>query len=207
VLDLAAAPVGKTIQIAQAMKNTGVIRAFDIDPTRSKAMRSNLGRCGVTNTIVHVAPGQDAARFEAWADRILLDAPCTGEGVIQRDPRRKRGSLTEYESCAKDQRELMDAAVKALKPGGVLVYSTCTLAPEENELQVQDALESHNLKLEPLPDPLAERAVGPQPLLAGLTRISQHELDPQIQLTRHALPHLNNCLGFYLARFRKGANE
>jgi NOL1/NOP2/sun family putative RNA methylase len=202
VFDLAAAPGGKTIQIAQAMRNTGSVHAFEIDAERAQALRSNLGRCGVVNTAVHVRQGEDA-RLLGTADRVLVDAPCTGEGVIQRDPTRKRGQLEEYARCAQDQRSLLAAASDALEPDGILVYSTCTLAPEENEFQVAQALEELPLRLEPLPPAVADLRPGGHPLMPGLTHVAGHDLGSEVQATVHTLPHLHGCLGFFLARFRK----
>jgi NOL1/NOP2/sun family putative RNA methylase len=203
VFDLAAAPGGKTIQIAQRMENTGSIHAFDPEPSRAQALRSNLARCGVLNAAVHVRKGQDTTALGLTADRVLLDAPCTGEGVIQRDPTRKRIQLDEYERCARDQAELLEAATRVLRPGGLLVYSTCTLAPEENELQVAHALETLPLKIEPLPPGVADLRPGGRPLTPGLTDVAGRRLSDAVALSRHTLPHLHDCLGFYLARFRR----
>jgi NOL1/NOP2/sun family putative RNA methylase len=203
VVDLAAAPGGKTIHLAQAMENRGAIFAFDPDPERSRALRSNLARCGVRNTAVFVRPGQDAAAMGPVADRVLLDAPCTGEGVIQRDPTRKRIQMQEYEQCAALQGDLLAAATQVLKPGGILLYATCTLAPEENELQVERARDELGMVPEPVPAWMDDLRFGKNALTPGLTSVADMTLDPSMALGRHCLPHLHGCLGFYFARMRK----
>lgn len=203
VLDLAAAPGGKTIQMAQAMDNEGVIHAFEIDPDRAQGLRSNLARCGVQNVVVHVRDGAGAVELPGTADRVLLDAPCTGEGVIRRDPTRKKGYLEEYAACARQQSALLRAGVEALRPGGVLVYATCTLAPEENEFQVNRALRDLPVRLEALPEAVSGLRLGGADLTPGLVDVDGHKLDPTLEQTAHTLPHRHGCLGFYLARLRK----
>jgi len=206
IADLCAAPGGKTIQIAGMTGDRAAIFAFDADPARARALESNLQRCGVQSAAVYPRPAQEAQAMGLQFDRILLDAPCTGEGVVQRDPGRRMGHLGEYEACARDQRELVDLAQRLLRPGGLLVYSTCTLAPEENELQVQRAVLESGFKAEPLPPLLRDLRLNGHALRPGLTRIAERDLHPSVALGAHALPFPHRTLGFFVARLRKEAS-
>lgn len=205
VADLCAAPGGKTVAIADLMENTGAIAAFESNPDRHRSLAANLARCGVLNAATWARPGQWAAPLQNQFDRVLLDAPCTGEGVVSRDPARRRGQLRECAACAAVQRELFDTAARILRPGGILVYSTCTLAPEENELQVDRAVRELGFQVRDLPQVLRELRMGGHPLLPGLTRVAGRPLHADVARTMHALPHLHGCLGFYLARLEKVA--
>lgn len=206
IADLAAAPGGKTVALADAVDNQAALFAFEPPGDRVRSLESNLHRCGVTCAAVCPWPGQEAPGLGVTFDRVLLDAPCTGEGVIQRDPNRRKGHLGEYEACASVQWELLDAAARVLKPGGRLVYSTCTLAPEENELQIQRALESGLYDVEDLPAALRKVRLGDAPLLPGLTQVGPLRLDPRVARTAHALPHPHGTLGFFVACLRRRAS-
>lgn len=206
IADLAAAPGGKTIAMADAMRNQGSICAYDPDRSRHRALVANLARCGVYNTATWEAVGQTAGAFPETFDAVLLDAPCTGEGVIQRDPSRRQGQLQEYESCANEQWDLLRTAHRILKPGGRLVYATCTLAPEENEFQVDRAVRELGFTIRPLPKSLRDLRLMGEPLMPGLSKVMDQTMTSGIELTAHALPHLHGCLGFYVARLEKGAS-
>lgn len=203
VADLCAAPGGKTVVLADVTDNRAALLAFEADPDRARALESNLQRCGVRSAAVYPVPGERAVELGLTFDRVLLDAPCTGEGVVQRHPGRRRGHLGEYAACARVQRSLIEAASELLRPGGVLVYSTCTLAPEENELQIQAALASGRFELEALPAPLRDVRLQGRALLPGLTHVAGTDLDPRLERAAHALPHLHGTLGFFLARLRR----
>lgn len=205
IADLCAAPGGKTIGIAGLTHDDAAIFAFDANPDRVQALESNLHRCGVTSAAVYSASAQEAADLGIQFDRILLDAPCTGEGVIAKDAGRRQGQLQEYASCAVQQHELLGVASKMLRPGGVLVYSTCTLAPEENEAQVDAAIKEFGFRVETLPVALRELKIQGHPLAPGLLRAGPAAFDPSLKLTAHALPHPHGCMGFYIARLRKEA--
>jgi len=147
ILDLAAAPGGKTTHIAQMTNEKAKIVAIDISKRRLASMRSNVNRLGVKNIVMIRMDGRKIASYNVRFDKVLLDAPCTGEGVIPRDPSRKTIKLKEYKSRVTLQRELIKAAYDVLKPGGLLVYSTCTYAPEENEGNVKYAIEELGMEL------------------------------------------------------------
>ncbi|UFJ39405.1 RsmB/NOP family class I SAM-dependent RNA methyltransferase [Brevibacillus humidisoli] len=145
VLDLCAAPGGKSTQIAAALQGQGLLVANEIHPTRAKALSENIERLGVTNAIVtNETPERLAARFHHAFDRILVDAPCSGEGMFRKLPEAcDDWSLAKVAQCHAMQCEILQAAAQMLKPGGTLVYSTCTFAPEENEQTVEVFLADH----------------------------------------------------------------
>ena len=135
VLDLCAAPGGKTMQIAADMKGKGVLVANEINPSRVKALVKNVELCGVKNAIVtNETPNNLSSKFVSYFDKILVDAPCSGEGMIRKDDNARR-SWEIYNSikCASMQRDILEQADIMLKPGGKMVYSTCTFSMEENE--------------------------------------------------------------------------
>jgi tRNA (cytosine40_48-C5)-methyltransferase len=206
IADLSAAPGGKTVAIADMMGDDGRIAAFEIDPARHKALAANLARCGVTSCVSWAKPGQSAIELGETCDAVLLDAPCTGEGVVSRDPRRRMGQLQEYEKSAREQASLLETAAKITKPGGRIVYATCTLAPEENELQVERAVNDLGLVIEELPQTLREVKIGGNLLFPGIQKLGVRDLVPEITQTLHALPHLHGILGFYVALLRKEAS-
>jgi len=196
-VDMCAAPGGKTIQLAQCMKNKGALIALEKNRERLKSLRANTERCGVENMVLVRADATGLPELigENSADKILLDAPCSGEGVIRKQfDRANTISQADFDSCAILQKELMASAIKALKTNGVLVYSTCSLSPEENEYVIQYALE--NLGVELLP-------VGLKIGRPGYTSIFGRELSKGMEQTRRIFPHEQNTEGFYIAKLRK----
>lgn len=135
VLDLAAAPGGKTTQLAAHMENRGLLVANEIDPGRARALVENLERLGITCAVVVCErPERLAERLPGFFDRVLVDAPCSGEGMFRKDPQAVlEWSEQQVAVCAARQFDILQDAMKMLKPGGTLVYSTCTFAEEENE--------------------------------------------------------------------------
>lgn len=144
VLDLCAAPGGKTAQLAAALAGRGLLVCNEIHPKRAKILARNIERLGVANALVlNEHPQRLEARFAGWFDRILVDAPCSGEGMF----RKEEAAVTDWspetvEMCAKRQLEILHSAAKMLAPGGRLVYSTCTFAPQEDEGAVSRFLEA-----------------------------------------------------------------
>ncbi|AIE60435.1 RsmF rRNA methyltransferase first C-terminal domain-containing protein [Bacillus methanolicus] len=145
VLDLCAAPGGKTTQLAGLMNNEGLLLANEIHPKRAKALSENIERLGITNTVVtNETPEKLAERFPGYFDKILVDAPCSGEGMFRKDEEAiKFWSEKHVEACALQQRYILDSAYKMLKEGGILVYSTCTFSPEENEQTIEQFIENY----------------------------------------------------------------
>jgi NOL1/NOP2/sun family putative RNA methylase len=135
VLDLAAAPGGKTTHLASFMQQTGLLWANEIFLNRAKILSENVERMGVQNAVVTShAPAELSAQLPGFFDKILLDAPCSGEGMFRKDPDAMQYWHTHYpEENAQRQREILNEALKMLKPGGQIVYSTCTFSPEEDE--------------------------------------------------------------------------
>ncbi len=135
VLDLAAAPGGKSTHLSSLMKDTGLLVSNDVNRQRCKALLENLERWGAKNSLVMNAEvSQLAEQWGAIFDRVLLDAPCSGEGMFRKsEDAREMWNLQTIQDCALRQTDLINAAAKLVKEGGYLVYSTCTFAPEENE--------------------------------------------------------------------------
>ena len=142
VLDLCAAPGGKSVQLAGYMKGEGLLVSNDASPSRSRALVKNLEMAGVTNAMVLTEmPHRLAGRFEAFFDRVLVDAPCSGEGMFRRDPdAAKAYTANKPEACAVIQSDILRNAAIMVKPGGRLVYSTCTFNTIENEDVIQGIL-------------------------------------------------------------------
>ncbi|MFD1888554.1 RsmB/NOP family class I SAM-dependent RNA methyltransferase [Paenibacillus wenxiniae] len=145
VLDLCAAPGGKSTQIAAALQGQGVLVTNDLSADRIRALGKNLELSGVRNAIVlNETPDRIAARFEGFFDKILVDAPCSGEGMFRKDEDAARQWLHHsVESCSIMQRDILRTVARMLAPGGRIVYSTCTFAPEENERSIAVFLDQH----------------------------------------------------------------
>jgi len=145
VLDLCAAPGGKSVQLAGYMQGDGLLISNDASPSRSRALVKNLELSGVTNAVVTTEmPHRLVERFGAFFDCILVDAPCSGEGMFRRDPDAARAyTANKPEACGALQQEIMHHAARMLKPGGRLVYSTCTFNMLENEGTVAAFLDAH----------------------------------------------------------------
>ncbi|RPI34912.1 MAG: hypothetical protein EHM70_01320 [Chloroflexota bacterium] len=145
VLDLSASPGGKATQIASLMKGEGILVANEVDPKRAWDLAENLERWGVRRlAITNAAPAQMAAQLEASFDRVLVDAPCSGEGMFLKSASaRLQWTPALVQSCALRQQSILHAAARMIKPGGRLVYATCTFAPEENEAVIGHFLDQH----------------------------------------------------------------
>ena len=145
VCDLCAAPGGKTTQIAGRMQGRGLLLCNEINPKRAKILSRNIERMAVPNALVtNEHPKNLALRFSGMFDRVLIDAPCSGEGMF----RKEEAAVTDWsqetvEMCARRQAEILESGARLVRPGGLLVYSTCTFAPEENERQIASFLERH----------------------------------------------------------------
>lgn len=198
VMDLAAAPGGKTTHVAQLMENSGLIVSVEQDRLRIKSLQGNIIRCGVENTLVLRGDARKLKQLQIKADRVLLDAPCSGEGLIPLDPSRKTSkSMADIRYCAGRQDEMLESAVSVLRDEGTLVYSTCSVAPEENEYVVDDFLRKHK-----------EMKVVPIPLKFGIAAYTQPfgvQLHPSLELARRFLPHKNGTEGFFICKMVKGS--
>ncbi|WP_436799851.1 16S rRNA (cytosine(1407)-C(5))-methyltransferase RsmF [Scandinavium sp. UTDF21-P1B] len=192
VMDVAAAPGSKTTQIAARMRNRGAILANEFSASRVKVLHANISRCGIGNVALTHFDGRvfGAALPESF-DAILLDAPCSGEGVVRKDPDALKNWSPESNSeIAGTQRELIDSAFHVLKTGGTLVYSTCTLNREENEDVLAWLLARYPQAVEVTP-------------LNALFSGAELALTPEGFL--HVFPQIYDCEGFFVARLRKTA--
>ena len=154
VLDLCAAPGGKATALGAKLAGEGLLVANDISASRAKALLKNLEIFGIRNSFVTNAyPAKLAEQFAGAFDKILVDAPCSGEGMFRKDLANARvWSLEKVKECAKTQHEIIRQAVSMLRPGGLLLYSTCTFSPEENEQTIASLLREHpELQLVELP--------------------------------------------------------
>lgn len=197
VLDLAAAPGGKATQIASKMGSTGLLVANDIHLKRVWELAENLERWGARNTVIlNESPERLAERFPNYFHRILLDAPCSGEGMFRKSENARREWSPELvRSCAIRQAAILEQAARMLLPGGTIVYSTCTFAPEENEALIAGFLLAHpEFEITPV-EPKPGFSPG-RPQWAGKTN---PRIAAQIENTVRIWPHLSPGDGHFLA--------
>lgn len=188
ILDMAAAPGSKTTQLAALVNNKGLLLANEMSASRVKVLHANLVRCGVRNTCMTQFDGRKLGeRLAGLFDFVLLDAPCGGEGTIRKDANALQDwQLVKVEEIAKLQKQLIKTAYQCLKPGGRLVYSTCTLSPEENQQVVLHLVDETDAQIEPLNDLFegAEQSVTDEGFL-------------------HVLPQIYDSEGFFVAALSK----
>ncbi len=204
ILDLCAAPGGKSTQIAAAMKGEGLFVCNEIHPARAKILSENIERMGITNALVtNETPQHLSEIFESYFDRILVDAPCSGEGMFRKNEDAcGEWSLENVEICAERQDEILDCAASMLRPGGRLVYSTCTFAPAENEGSIYRFLQRHT-----------DFQVVEVPLCEGMGRgrsewcledtVIEETVKASIEKTIRLWPHRLRGEGHYLAVLEK----
>lgn len=197
ILDLCAAPGGKTTQIASRLQGRGILVTNEIHPARAKILSQNVERMGVRNAVVtNEDSGRLSGVFCQYFDGIVVDAPCSGEGMFRKDEEAvSQWSPENVERCANRQHEILDNAAVMLKPGGRMVYSTCTFAPEENEKTVSRFLQRH-------PDFFLEDV----PEISGLSKgvpAWGEEGDWHLERTVRIWPHKTEGEGHYMAVLRK----
>jgi 25S rRNA (cytosine2870-C5)-methyltransferase len=202
ILDMCSAPGGKATHIAAEMKNTGFLVANDFKKDRTKSLAANLLRLGVRNAIVTNYDGRRIGEVLKGFDRVLLDAPCTGLGVISRDPTVKVSRTAEdVRQCSHMQKELLLAAIDAVSVkstnGRVVVYSTCSISVEENEGVIDYALKKRDVRVVDMELPFGEK---------GFTKYKKRRFHPSVALTRRYFPHKHNMDGFFVAKLMKMSN-
>ncbi len=201
ILDLCAAPGGKTTQIAAYMQGEGLLVCNEIHPQRAKILSENVERMGIRNAVVTNETPQNLANvFPGYFDKILVDAPCSGEGMF----RKNEEASTEWSpenvaNCAKRQDEVLMAAAQMLRPGGRLVYSTCTFAPAENEGTISRFLREHT-------DFFIEKVKKPQGFIGGQPSWIEDAV-PGLEDTMRLMPHKIQGEGHYLAVLVKSGEE
>ncbi|MDD6492924.1 MAG: RsmB/NOP family class I SAM-dependent RNA methyltransferase [Firmicutes bacterium] len=197
VLDLCAAPGGKSTQIAAAMQGQGLLICNEIHSQRARILSENIERMGIRNAIViNHEPSCLAERFRGYFDKIVVDAPCSGEGMFRKNEEAVlQWSPANVEMCGKRQDEILDYAAMMLRPGGRMIYSTCTFAPTENEGTVSRFLSKHSeFRTEPL-----KKYSGME---AGKPEFAEDQTDG-IENTIRLWPHKLEGEGHFLAAFQK----
>ncbi|MFC1710906.1 NOL1/NOP2/sun family putative RNA methylase [Nanoarchaeota archaeon] len=202
ILDLCSSPGSKTTQIASELNNTGTIIANEISLGRIKILASNLERCGVSNTIITKKEGAALCkRFKKQGimfDKILVDAPCSGEGTLRSSYKTyAMWNIKTIKSLPRIQKNLLASAIEILKPGGEIIYSTCTHAPEENEEVIGAMLQDFKdkVKIEKISLPIKPRQ--------GLTKWQDKEYLEDVKYSCRIYPQDNNTEGFFLAKLKK----
>ncbi|MBI4641527.1 MAG: RsmB/NOP family class I SAM-dependent RNA methyltransferase [Candidatus Tectomicrobia bacterium] len=195
ILDLCAAPGGKTSHIAQLMENRGFIVANDFETRRLRALQSNLERLGVLNVVTTHYQGQNFP-MKMKFHRVLVDAPCSGEGRFRVGEGRWQGSnLSFIMKLSQIQKQLILKGFDLLLPGGTLVYATCTFAPEENEEVVAHLLKERDAEL-------AEVSL-PVPHTSGVIEWEGKKLEGELKKSWRLYPHQTHSWGFFLAKCLK----
>lgn len=201
ILDLCSSPGSKTTQAAAMMENRGTIIANEISMGRIGILNSNLERCGVMNTIVTRKDGVALCntilkKTRLKFDKILVDAPCSGEGTLRKSPKTfLMWNEKMINNIASTQKKLAEAAIRILKEGGEMVYSTCTLAPEENERIVNHLVSKFDIEVEKINLPLKYRE--------GVCAWEGENYDSSLKNCLRLYPQDNNTDGFFVAKIKK----
>ena len=195
VLDACASPGSKTTQMIAKMKNQGVLIANEFQHDRVGRLIENVSRWGAKNTVITHQPTSSFSSMVHFFDKILIDAPCSGEGMFRKDEEAVRcWSLSNVKTCSSTQKKILRDLIPALKPGGTLVYSTCTLAPEENEENVDWILKTYPGLFE-----LEEIHFGKP----GITEFEKNQYSQEVKKTRRILPQVEDSEAFFVAKLVK----
>ncbi|TFG02528.1 MAG: RsmB/NOP family class I SAM-dependent RNA methyltransferase [Promethearchaeota archaeon] len=196
IVDMCAAPGSKATQLAQIMKNKGKLILIEKNKNRIPALEVNLRRMGVSNSIIMNYDAIQLEELNIKADKILLDAPCTGEGLIRSDISRKTSKgLKDINKMAIIQKKLLAAGLNGLKPGGQLLYSTCSIAPEENEVVINKILNSFsNFSITKIPKQYGN---------VGITNVYGRTLRNDLKHSQRFYPHIHDTIGFFLCLIEK----
>ncbi len=194
ILDMAAAPGSKATMMAEIMKNRGTIVANDVSVERIRALVGNIERLGITNTIV---TRRDATKesFAMEFDKILLDAPCTGEGVVRKNPGYKYPTMRDHMKMHRIQKKMVKNAYRHLHDDGILVYSTCTFNPFENEAVVHYALTELGMEIMDVKIPV--------PHVGGVVEWKNNLFAEDVRKSVRIYPHLVDTGGMFIAVLKK----
>jgi len=198
VLDIAASPGSKTTQIASMMNNKGILVANDYTVQRMKPLSINIQRCGITNCIITLMQGQWFSKSNIEFDKILVDAPCSGTGTIRKSLKTLRiWNPNMVKRLSITQKQLIETAFNILKQDGTLVYSTCSLEPEENEAVIDFLLSKYeNAKLKEIKLSNIKRSI---PIL----NFENNKYDENIKKCLRIWPQDNDTEGFFIAKIKK----
>jgi len=198
-LDLCAAPGGKTCFMSSLMKNSGILFANDNNKDRLKSIFSNVHRMGCENVIIS---NEDARNFSNYAtnfDSVLVDAPCSGTGVISKDKRAKKSKNSNViAKCAALQKEILLSGIKCCKNGGHVVYSTCSVMPEENEQVIEYIIQKCHVKIVDTGIKVGEN---------GMLSFKSRKFNKSMELCRRFYPHLHDTDGFFVCKLLKISDE
>nr|UXY88216.1 nucleolar protein [Cryptomonas curvata] len=202
ILDMAAAPGGKTTLISQIMNNTGYVVANDVNFNRIKSLIANIHRLGIENTIVINYNGLIISKLLKGFDRVLIDAPCSATGIISHDNNVKFIKISKTISATTYlQKKLIISAIDSCnensKTGGIIVYSTCSILVEENECVIQYALEKRNIKI---------ISTGLHFGMPGYKSFGKIRFDSNMIECRRFFPHIHNIDGFFICKIKKLKN-
>ena len=200
ILDLCASPGGKSTQIALKLNNTGLLISNEIIPKRAMVLKDNIARLGITNTIVINEPPQNISkRFDGYFDKIIVDAPCSGEGMFRKNPEAvNEWSQNNVEMCAERQLDILKSIKNCLKNNGIIVYSTCTFSPEENEQVIERfLLENPEFKLLDIKNDFFS---------CGMPSNTINNLE-EIEKTIRVFPHITEGEGHFVAKLIKSNNS
>jgi NOL1/NOP2/sun family putative RNA methylase len=190
VLDACAAPGGKTVQLADLMRNKGGLVALDVKKQRLTALSNHLERCRVGNAVVYNIDARQVSRLKLKFDRILLDVPCSGDFVGERDWFKRR-TLADVRRNAKLQKAILAEAAECLRDDGEIIYSTCSLEPEENEVNIEWAIKHLDVQTEEV------NCYGQK----GLTKVFGTRLDVSVERCRRVWP--GETQGFFVCKLKK----
>lgn len=199
ILDLCAAPGGKATQAGASLSGSGLIVTNEIVKNRANILSDNIERFGLTNAIVtNETPQKLAEKYSGFFDKIIVDAPCSGEGMFRKEPQAvDEWSIQHTISCGIRQRHILDCAIKMLRGGGYLVYSTCTFAPEENEKVCAYLLDNYNVEM------VSATQLDMLCKGRGEWSDSEHDMSP----ARRIFPHQHKGEGHFVALFRSLEKE
>ncbi|MDG6222525.1 MAG: RsmB/NOP family class I SAM-dependent RNA methyltransferase [Candidatus Bathyarchaeota archaeon] len=194
VLDACASPGGKTVHLASLMNNTGLIVALELKQRKMFPLVNQLERSQVKNTAVYNLDAKKASTLNTEFDCVLLDLPCSGNPITDRDWFNKR-TIDDVHRNARRQRQILTEATKVTKIGGEIVYATCSLEPEENEFNIDWALKNLPLKVEKI------NCYGEK----GLTKVFDKKLDPSIKMAKRIWPYKTQ--GFFVCKLKREENQ